>query len=221
MTDAIRIPVGRAGQPEAWATVSLVDYERLIIHRWYMGGRGYAFRTKKNRSILMHREVLGFPDSEAVNHINGDKLDNRRVNLEACTHQHNVLAGSTATVYPQRDTIRALRIAGWGNQRIADELGIGVATVARGGQRDPPRHRNGGCVRGRWCRADLDAGGVAVSDLKRTYRCPLCGYDGFRAGNIKGTIDFSIQWACPRCMTADGITVWLEETSDPRDEAAA
>lgn len=60
-----------------------------------------------------------------------------------------------------------------------------------------------------------------MSELTRTYVCPQCGYDGFKAGEPKGTVDFNFCWACPACQTLRGLTVWLEETSDPRDEAAA
>jgi len=131
VTETIRIPLGPSGSPVAWTTVDLVDYERLIIHRWYLSGRGYAFRAVSGKSTFMHREVLGFPDSEDVDHINRDKLDNRRANLEACTHAHNVRVGRGATVLPKRERIRELRLDGWQNQAIADELGITVANVSK------------------------------------------------------------------------------------------
>ena len=55
------------------------------------------------------------------------------------------------------------------------------------------------------------------STLDRRYLCPQCGYDGFKAGKPTGTIDFSIQWGCPICKTVRGLTVWLVETTDPRE----
>lgn len=127
----IRIPVGPSGSVVAWATVDLQDYERLIVHRWYLAGRGYAFRTLGGKSVFMHREVLDFPDSEDIDHVNDDKLDNRRENLLACTHAYNVQVGAKSTVLPMRDRIRELRLDGWQNQAIADELGIGVQSVTK------------------------------------------------------------------------------------------
>lgn len=42
--------------------------------------------------ISMHRQIMGltFGDSTCVDHINGDRLDNRRVNLRVCTHTKNI-----------------------------------------------------------------------------------------------------------------------------------
>lgn len=59
-----------------------------------------------------------------------------------------------------------------------------------------------------------------TASLKRTYRCPQCGYDGFRSGAVKAPIDVNVMYGCPQCQTLHGVTVWLKETSDPRDEAA-
>jgi hypothetical protein len=62
------------------------DYERLSKHRWHMGGRGYAYRSAGRAgvpTIAMHREVLGLQPGGGVevDHINRNKLDNRRSNL--------------------------------------------------------------------------------------------------------------------------------------------
>lgn len=60
-----------------------------------------------------------------------------------------------------------------------------------------------------------------VADLTRTYRCPQCGFDGFKAGPVKCPVDVNVAWYCPVCFTNHGLHVQLEETSDPRDEAVA
>ncbi|MCR4341889.1 MAG: hypothetical protein NUW01_18590 [Gemmatimonadaceae bacterium] len=130
MSKTIRIPVGPSGKPVAWTTVDASDYERLIIHRWYLSGRGYPFRPSDG-GVFIHREVLDFPDSDDIHNINGDKLDNRRANLEACTHAHNVQLGARATVRPLRERICELRLDGWFNDAIADELGISTASVVK------------------------------------------------------------------------------------------
>ncbi|MFA5747440.1 MAG: hypothetical protein WC926_05245, partial [Candidatus Paceibacterota bacterium] len=60
----------------------LVDDELLPEinqFRWYINNVGYACNDSKPRK-LMHRLVMDYPN-ENVDHINGNKLDNRRCNL--------------------------------------------------------------------------------------------------------------------------------------------
>src|SRR5690606_8884630 len=54
---------------------------------------GYVARAKggdaKMYRILMHRDILQTPPGRVSDHINGDKLDNRRENLRICTQAEN------------------------------------------------------------------------------------------------------------------------------------
>lgn len=38
----------------------------------------------------MHREIMNAPDGVQVDHINGDSLDNRKINLRLCTNAENL-----------------------------------------------------------------------------------------------------------------------------------
>jgi hypothetical protein len=69
----------------------------LVEHRnWSMATTGYA-RTgvyvgggEKDQTVLMHRHIVGATASEHVDHIDGDKLNNRRSNLRVCSRSQNL-----------------------------------------------------------------------------------------------------------------------------------
>lgn len=77
------------------ALVDDADYKRLNQFKWYYN-EGYAVRASKRDNgkrplISMTREILGlnFGDKRQADHINHDKLDNRRENLRICTKTQN------------------------------------------------------------------------------------------------------------------------------------
>lgn len=75
------------------ALVDNADAEAISAYRWSMA-KGYAARQVrvegKRLGVLIHREILGFgPGDPDVDHINGNKLDNRRANLRPCTMAQN------------------------------------------------------------------------------------------------------------------------------------
>lgn len=67
------------------------DYEWLSQRKW-CSSKGYAVRYdgQRRKMLPMHREILNAPDGMDVDHINGDRLDNRRANLRVCPHRQNI-----------------------------------------------------------------------------------------------------------------------------------
>lgn len=50
----------------------------------------YATATVNKKTVFLHRLIMNPPKGMVVDHINGDTLDNRRVNLRVCTQFENM-----------------------------------------------------------------------------------------------------------------------------------
>lgn len=85
------------------AAIDDKDYERISRWKWHARKNGrnwYAQRSErrskgKQRTIMMHREVLGlkFGDGFQSDHVNRNGLDNRRDNLRLSTRGENMRNG--------------------------------------------------------------------------------------------------------------------------------
>ncbi len=76
----------------------LVDFDDIHIlkeHKWYISSLGYvtAHETGKShktrRRLWLHRLIMNAPDNRQVDHINLNKLDNRKCNLRLATDSQN------------------------------------------------------------------------------------------------------------------------------------
>ena len=67
------------------------DVDLASRYQWSVGIHGYATHGAGRDQILMHRLLLGANDSEVVDHINRNRLDNRRKNLRICSQMLNVM----------------------------------------------------------------------------------------------------------------------------------
>lgn len=79
------------------AIVDDVDLEKVAGFKWRMHPGGKAQTTigwrkgEKKSCLLMHQLVIGkAPKGFEIDHINGNKLDNRRSNLRICSHEENM-----------------------------------------------------------------------------------------------------------------------------------
>ena len=80
------------------ALVDESDFGFLSHWNWYLTFDGYVARNQyisyingvqKSDSVLMHRIILGTPKGMQGDHKDGNRLDNRRLNLRNSTHGQN------------------------------------------------------------------------------------------------------------------------------------
>lgn len=75
-----------------FALVDDGDFEELTRWKWWFDAtNGYACRTVwKKSKVYMHRQVLDTPKGKYTDHINHNKLDNRKHNLRICSQSINM-----------------------------------------------------------------------------------------------------------------------------------
>jgi hypothetical protein len=88
---------GKNGQGK-YTIVDAEDFNWLNRWKWYVTGKGYVARTwhsprpfRIDRTIFMHRVINNTPEEFQTDHINRDKLDNRKINLRTATNTLNQL----------------------------------------------------------------------------------------------------------------------------------
>lgn len=69
----------------------LDDFEKIKEYRWYFNNNDYltAYDSNSKQKILLHRLIIDAKDDEIVDHIFGDKFDNRRMKLRIVTKSQN------------------------------------------------------------------------------------------------------------------------------------
>lgn len=66
-----------------------IDLPMIRGHTWHHGIRGYPATRVNGKTVVLHKLLIPDADGYEIDHINGNKLDNRRCNLRVCTHQQN------------------------------------------------------------------------------------------------------------------------------------
>lgn len=74
------------------AIVDDEDYDLVSKHTWHCTEHGYAARRNPSTKKIeyLHRFIMRPPESKVIDHINHNKLDNRRSNLRICTVSENL-----------------------------------------------------------------------------------------------------------------------------------
>ena len=104
---------------------ALIDSSDLHIvsqHNWRISTKGYAVTSVQGSQTQMHRLLLQPPPDMQVDHINRNRLDNRRQNLRVVTHQQNCM---------NRGALSASGIKGVGYHR---QQGVWQAYIAMDGK---------------------------------------------------------------------------------------
>lgn len=75
---------------EKYAIVDDVDFHYLKQFSWYLSS-DYATRKVMGKALKMHREIMQAKPDQLVDHVNRNRLDNRRSNLRFCTRSQNAM----------------------------------------------------------------------------------------------------------------------------------
>lgn len=72
------------------AIVDPEDYERFCGYTYHLSVEGYVVRwIAGGRRALLHREIMKAPDDMEIDHRDGNRSDNRKINLRICTSLEN------------------------------------------------------------------------------------------------------------------------------------
>jgi HNH endonuclease len=118
----MKIPLWSGDCIVAWA---LVDHKDGHLGRWHWRlprSAEYPVRTERGKpgNVYMHREIMGLTpgDGKEVDHINRDKLDNRRENLRVVSRAQNVdNCGSKHERVNPAEKVSAFRGVSWHAQK--------------------------------------------------------------------------------------------------------
>lgn len=68
------------------------DYHTIKKYCWHIGSNNYIVAYHSiNKNISLHKLILGEKDDMIIDHINGNKFDNRKCNLRFCNASQNAI----------------------------------------------------------------------------------------------------------------------------------
>jgi hypothetical protein len=71
------------------AIVNLEDSEKVRTKSWCLANTGYIVSNTDSDYVLLHRFITSVDKGLYIDHMDHDKLNNRRENLRICTNQEN------------------------------------------------------------------------------------------------------------------------------------
>ena len=80
------------------------DIEKVKQYKWHLNkSKGYVMSWKIG---ALHRFLMNTPKGKVTDHINTDKLDNRKKNLRVCTNQQNLFNSRVKGYYWSKEKNR-------------------------------------------------------------------------------------------------------------------
>mgnify|MGYP005767621391 CR=1 FL=1 len=86
---AILVLKNKYGKIVGESIIDIDDVDIISQHKWSLGNHGYVTSGAGKNQILLHRLLSHAPNDVYVDHINRNKLDNRKSNYRFCTNQEN------------------------------------------------------------------------------------------------------------------------------------
>jgi hypothetical protein len=87
-------------------------HEMYGKYNWTQHTKGFACRSMKMegkwKTVFLHRLVMNVPQGKEVDHINGDRLDNKKSNLRICSREDN--AKNRMKRYDSQQPFKGIRL---------------------------------------------------------------------------------------------------------------
>lgn len=77
------------GHEVARGKIDIEDVDTVRKHKWSLHNNGYVRCLTNGKTTYLHRVLMKAQPGEEIDHINLDKLDNRKANLRKCEHAQN------------------------------------------------------------------------------------------------------------------------------------
>lgn len=79
----------KKGEEKSKAIIDLEEIEKIKNTKWCLSSNGYVCTNENKQTILLHRVIMNAQENEYVDHINRNRLDCRKENLQIVTMDEN------------------------------------------------------------------------------------------------------------------------------------
>lgn len=118
------------------SVIDAADAAEVGKSLWRLSVKGYAMTDIKTNgkwtSLRLHRLLLDPPLDMQIDHINGDRLDNRRANLRICSHSENQRNSRPAMTYGGKRVFSQYKGVYASGSRFRAQIGINWKQVRLG-----------------------------------------------------------------------------------------